>query len=304
MVTKVYSNCPCCRSSSSSSSSSRRSSSSSSSSSSFVCPACQNCLAIDFGSGVVSTVAGCVGTFTGQIDAVTPFIMNQTIITNAPTCTRYTFGPSPLSGQIKLDTNPPTVLITFACGSAPQDVATYTKTDTNSCILGDYSLTSRSQPSKPLTWPSSLAIFSTTQFIPASPPSSFTITWDASIADSGAVTSVSVPVTYTANTELGKITSTFTGGAGFISKPATIFTNDWGAAISFDCRVGLFFRLQSNFQINPVRWTGDTSFVLSSGGNPSRMWPTSGSVFTCNIPNMVPRVFASGVTSGDFTITY
>lgn len=302
MATHIYPNCPCCGSSSSSSS---KSISSSSSSSAFNCPACLNCLAVDFGSGLISTKTGCVGTWYGTIDGLPGLITNSTVITNPPNCNVFTFTGSQFTGTIRTNTNPPIFQITFGCGS-PNDTATYTKVNTSACILGSYMLTSRTQPSYAFTWPPTIDIVSTSQFIPSSAPSSMTITWSTSIAEPGCVTAVTVPITYTSNLEFGKPTDTFTANKQFISNPGTVLVNDWGAGINWGCRAQLFCRL---FPLNPPpfsgsHWTGDTSYVFISGGNPNRTFPASGTVYRANIPNMVPRLFAGGVTVGDFTITY
>lgn len=285
------------------------SSSSSSSSSAFNCPACLNCLAVDFGPGLISAKTGCVGTYYGTPDNLPGLISNvgTLVIANAPACTTYNFIGAQMTGTVRTNTNPPTFEITFVCGS-PADKATYTKVNTNVCIVGTYALTSRTQPSYPYTWPPIVEIVSTVQYVPSTPPSSIAIDWDASIAEPGCVTTVVCPVNYNPNQEFAKPTFTDASFLSFRSNPGTVLVNDWRVGINWDCRGNLFFRF---FPINPppfggAHWTGDASYVLLSGGNPNRMFPASGSVFRVNIPNMVPRLFSVGGTgiTGDFTLTY
>jgi len=295
----------CCRGPSSSSS--KKSSSSSGSSSSIGCYACQNCLAMDFPGLTAAMGGGCTGTFYASnlgIYELTAYD-GQWGATGAPNCNQWlsSTGVGLFTWVLKTSTSPPQFELTFNCGSTPYDKAIYVKSNGDTCPTGTYNLSSRTQPGYAITWPSSLTIFNTTTYQPASLPTTLTLTWDASTLDPAAdATTCTLTSGVQTISDYGKVQSCTYGGT--FKRNSADPSDNMSAQATWSCQGGMTVSIWGTFG---GLGTATTAFSYQmSGGNPARMWPTSGSVFHAVYQSTSPNLFANpgpGVPI-DITLTY
>lgn len=254
--------------------------------------------------GLTATLGGgCTGTFYASnfgIHELTGYD-GQWNPSGQPNCNRWTSasGVGRFTWVLKTSTTPPQLELTFTCGSA--DTATYVKTSGDSCPTGNYALSSRSSPGLAITWPSSLQIFNTTYYQPASLPTTLNLSWDAStLADPAYVTGVTVTSGSQTISDYGKVQSC-QYSAAFKRNPADA-VNIMSALVTWSCQGGMTINV---YRTSLGLGSATTGSYQMTGGNPARMWPTSGSVFHCVVGSGAGNFFSGPSTAiVDITVTY